>query len=287
MDPCSNLRNLLINNGISEKSLNDIETKIQKEIDLAFQSARNGNPPKPTFTAKRPLPIPKVEYEVKNDQRNLTMLEAMRETLRFQLKASNEIILLGQDIEDPKGDVFGLTRTLSTEFPKQVRNSALAENTILGVSTGLALAGKKPIAFMQFSDFLPVAFNHLISEIGAMYWRTNGQWDSPVNIIAIAGGYRPGLGPYHAQTFESICAHIPGIDVIMPSTAEDAAGLMNAISESNRPSIFLFPKSLINDRSRMTSSDINNHYVPIGKAKISRIGQDLTMVSWGQHHAIM
>ena len=281
LDPCSNLRNLLINNGISEKTLNDIETKIQKEIDLAFQLARNGNPPKPTFTAKRPLPIPKAEHEVKNDQRSLTMLAAMRETLRFQLKTSNEVILLGQDIEDPKGDVFGLTRTLSTEFPEQVRNSALAENTILGVSTGLALAGKKPIAFMQFSDFLPVAFNHLLSEIGAMYWRTNGQWNAPVNVIAIAGGYRPGLGPYHAQTFESICAHIPGIDVIMPSTAEDAAGLMNAISESNRPSIFLFPKSLINDRSRMTSSDINNHYVPIGKAKISRTGQDLTIVSWG------
>ena len=106
---------------------------------------------------------------------------------------------------------------LSSNFPKQVRNSALAENTILGVSTGLALAGKKPIAFMQFSDFLPVAYNHLLSEIGAMYWRSNGQWNAPVTVMAIAGGYRPGLGPYHAQTLESICAHIPGIDVFMPS----------------------------------------------------------------------
>ena len=101
------------------------------------------------------------------------MLEAMRESLRHQLKISHNTILLGQDIEDPKGDVFGLTRTLSSNFPKRVRNSALAENTILGVSTGLALAGKKPIAFMQFSDFLPVAYNHLLSEIGAMCWRSN------------------------------------------------------------------------------------------------------------------
>ena len=105
--------------------------------------------------------------------------------------------------------------------------------------------------------------------------------DAPVTVMAIAGGYRPGLGPYHAQTLESICAHILGIDVFMPSTAEDAAGLLNAISESNRPSLFLFPKSLINDRSRMTNSDISNHYVPIGKAKVSRVGQDLTIVSWG------
>ena len=281
LDPCANLRNVLIDNGVAIEVLNELEEKVQKQIDEAFKIARNGLPPKPTFTAKRPLDIQKPEHIFKNNQKDLTMLEAMRESLRHQLNISHNTILLGQDIEDPKGDVFGLTRTLSSNFPKRVRNSALAENTILGVSTGLALAGKKPIAFMQFSDFLPVAYNHLLSEIGAMYWRSNGQWNAPVTVMAIAGGYRPGLGPYHAQTLESICAHIPGIDVFMPSTAEDAAGLLNAISESNRPSLFLFPKSLINDRSRMTNSDISNHYVPIGKAKISRVGQDLTIVSWG------
>ena len=280
-DPCANLRNSLLEAGVNTNQLELIEADVQKKIDHAFNVARNGDTPEPKFSAKRALPAQKSEYTGASEKRDLTMLEAMREALKNQLKLNDETILLGQDIEDPKGDVFGLTRGLSTAFPNQVRNSALAENTILGVSTGLALTGKKPIAFMQFSDFLPVAYNHLISEIGAMFWRTNGQWESPVVVMAIAGAYRPGLGPYHAQTLESIVAHIPGIDVFMPSTAEDAAGLINAISESKRPSLFLFPKSLINDRSRTTSPDISNHYVPIGKAKTVRVGQDLTLLSWG------
>ena len=132
---------------------------------------------------------------------------------------------------------------MSKEFPRQVKNSPLAENTILGVATGWALTGRRPIAFMQFADFLPVAYNHLLSEIGAMYWRTNGDWEAPITLMAIAGAYRPGLGPYHAQTLESICAHIPGLDVFMPSNAADASGLLNAIETSGRPSLFLFPKT--------------------------------------------
>ena len=280
-DPCAKLRNFILENGLKNSELEEIETDVQKKIDQAFNVARSGEAPEPEFSAKRALPAQKSEYIGASEKRSLSMLEAMREALKNQLKFDDNTILLGQDIEDPKGDVFGLTRGLSTSFPKQVKNSALAENTILGVSTGLALSGKKPIAFMQFSDFLPVAFNHLISEIGAMFWRTNGQWDSPVIVMAIAGAYRPGLGPYHAQTLESICAHIPGLDVFMPSTAEDAAGLINSISESKRPSLFLFPKSLINDRSRTTSPDISNHYVPIGKARTVIVGQDLTLLSWG------
>ena len=209
------------------------------------------------------------------------MLEAMREALKNRLSNDPKTTLLGQDIEDPKGDVFGLTRGLSQTYPEQINNAPLAENTILGVSTGQALAGGNPVAFMQFADFLPVAYTHIISEIGPMYWRTNGQWECPVLIMSISGGYRPGLGPYHAQTMEAICAHAPGMDVFMPSTAADAAGLLNAIAESGRPSVFLFPKSLINDRSNTTSADIDQHYVPIGKARVARVGQDITLVSWG------
>jgi 2-oxoisovalerate dehydrogenase E1 component len=233
------------------------------------------------FDAKKPLPAPREEYAGTAEDRTLSMLEAMRETFKARLSKDPKTTLLGQDIEDPKGDVFGLTRGLSQAFPEQVNNAPLAENTILGVTTGQALAGGHPVAFMQFADFLPVAYSHIVSEIGAMYWRTNGQWESPVLIMSIAGAYRPGLGPYHAQTMESICAHVPGVDVFMPSTAADAAGLLNAIFESGRPSVFLFPKSLINDRSNTTSADVEKQYVPIGKARIARVGQDITLVSWG------
>ena len=280
-DPCAILRDYLLAQGHSEASLIKLEEEIQSDLTTAFQAARKSPAPKPAFTAKRALPAQRSEYLGAEISRDLSMLEAMRETLRHQLKTTSSTLLFGQDIEDPKGDVFGLTRGLSKEFPKQVRNSPLAENTILGVATGWALTGRRPIAFMQFADFLPVAYNHLLSEIGAMYWRTNGDWEAPITLIAIAGAYRPGLGPYHAQTLESICAHIPGLDVFMPSNAADASGLLNAIETSRRPSLFLFPKSLINDRSRTTSADISNHYVPIGKARVQRVGQELTLLSWG------
>ncbi len=280
-DPCAKLRGYMLAHGVPADALEAVEDEIKDAVDAAFHTARGGTTPKAELTAKKPLPEPRAEYLGTEDHRELSMLEAMREALKNRLANDSKSTLLGQDIEDPKGDVFGLTRGLSKQFPQQVSNAALAENTILGVSTGQALAGGHPVAFMQFADFMPVAYNHILSEIGAMYWRTNGRWEAPVLVMSISGGYRPGLGPYHAQTMESICAHVPGVDVFMPSTAADAAGLLNAIAESGRPSVFLFPKSLINDRSNTTSADIDKHYVPIGKARVARVGQDITLVSWG------
>ena len=280
-DPCANLRAQLLEQGMQEEELSALEDEVQSEIDAAFHSARTAPLPAPVFDAKRPLPAPKAEYTGDAKNATFSMLEAMREALRLRLERDPKTSLFGQDIEDPKGDVFGLTRGLSEAGSRRVRNAPLAENTILGVATGRALAGENPIACIQFADFIPVAYNHLTSEIGAMYWRTAGQWETPVLTLSISGGYRPGLGPYHAQTLESICAHIPGLDVFMPSTAGDAAGLLNAISESGRPALFLFPKSLINDRAYATSPDIEKQYVPIGKARIARTGSDLTLVGWG------
>jgi 2-oxoisovalerate dehydrogenase E1 component len=280
-DPCARLRADMLANGVAEDQIKPIEAEVKEAVDAAFHIARKGTTPKPELSAKKPLPEQRAEYRGTDEDRTLSMLEAMRETLKARLSNDKKTTLLGQDIEDPKGDVFGLTRGLSQTFPEQVHNAALAENTILGVSTGQALAGGRPVAFMQFADFLPVAYNHILSEIGAMHWRTNGQWETPVLMMSICGGYRPGLGPYHAQTMEAICAHVPGVDVFMPSTAADAAGLLNAIAESGRPSVFLFPKSLINDRTNTTSADVEKQYVPIGKARIVRTGQDITLVSWG------
>ncbi|MDF7798029.1 beta-ketoacyl-ACP synthase 3 [Pontiellaceae bacterium B1224] len=280
-DPCAKLRDYMLANGVDAAEVKAVEDDVKAKVDAAFHLSRTGTTPKAVLTAKKELPAPREEYLGTSNDRNLSMLEAMREALKNRLSNDRKTFLHGQDIEDPKGDVFGLTRGLSQTFPDQVNNAPLAENTILGVATGQALAGAKPVAFMQFADFMPVAYNHILSEIGAMYWRTNGQFETPVLIMSIAGGYRPGLGPYHAQTMESICAHVPGVDVFMPSTAADAAGLLNAIAESGRPSVFLFPKSLINDRANTTSADIDKQYVPIGKARVARVGQDITLVSWG------
>jgi len=278
-DPVLNLAEKLIGAGIPKDDLKAIEHEINHELDEAFTAARKAPNAKTELSAKKPLPPAKDEQRTDGDA--LTMIEAMRAALRARLDADKSVYMYGEDIEDPKGDVFGLTRGLGTDFPEQITNAPLSESTIVGTAIGQALTGKKPVACIQFADFMLPAFNQIASELGAMYWRTNGQWESPVIVMAICGAYRPGLGPYHAQTFDATFAHIPGLDVLMPSTAADAAGLLNASFDSGRPTVFLFPKNLINDRSVTCADDAAEQFVPIGKARVTRPGKDLTIVSWG------
>ena len=197
------------------------------------------------------------------------MKDAMREVLRHQMSANSDIVLVGEDIEDPKGDVFGVTKGLSTQYPGRVRNAPLSESTILGTSVGQALAGRRPVAFLQFADFLPLAYNQIATELGSMYWRTDGEWQAPVIVMIPCGAYRPGLGPFHSHSLESIAVHTPGIDVFMPSTAADAAGLLNAAFRSQRPTLFFYPKACLNDPEQTTPRDIENQFVPIGTAQKS------------------
>ncbi|MBM4152489.1 MAG: transketolase, partial [Kiritimatiellaceae bacterium] len=282
-DPILILAKTLIASGVPEAQLKEIEHSVNHELDAAFTEARKTSNAKVELSAKKPLPAKFIskESEHRTDGDALTLLESLRAVLRSRLEADPSVYLYGEDIQDPKGDVFGLTRGLSTAFPQQVINSPLSEATIVGAAIGQALAGKKPVACIQFADFMLPAFNQIASELGAMYWRTNGQWECPVILMTICGAYRPGLGPYHAQTFDATFAHIPGLDVLMPSTAPDAAGLLNAAFESGRPTVFLFPKNLINDRTVASSSNAAHQFVPIGKARITRSGKDLTIVSWG------
>src|SRR5260221_7455409 len=112
------------------------------------------------------------------------MLEDIPQVLRRRLAGDERLLLLGQDIENPKGDVFGVTRGLSKDFPGRVINSALSESTIIGMSIGRALAGQRPVALIQFADFLPLAFNQILCELGTIYWRTAGGWDCPLIIMA-------------------------------------------------------------------------------------------------------
>ena len=128
--------------------------------------------------------------------------------------------------------MFKVTLSLSTEFPGRVINSPLSETSIVGISIGKALAGKRPVAFIQFGDFFPLAYNQLYSEVASMYWRTGGKYEVPLILMVTCGGYRPGLGPFHAASMEATAAHIPGIDVILPSNAADAAGLLNNAFDS-------------------------------------------------------
>lgn len=284
-DPLVRYRRHLLASGVAKVQLDALDRQIKQEMDHLAAAALAGKEPAPVETAKMPLHVelthPARERGSQEGGRRLTMRDALRDVLHHHLLHDPAVFLLGEDIEDPKGDVFGVTRGLSTEFPERVRNAALTESTILGTTIGRALAGERPVAFIQFADFLPPALNQLMCELGTMHWRTDGEFSAPVILMIACGGYRPGLGPFHAQTHEALLAHIPGVDVFMPSTAADAAGMLNAAFQSGRPTVFLYPKALLNDPQQTTSTDIDEQFVPIGVSRKVRAGRDLTLVGWG------
>ncbi len=120
--------------------------------------------------------------------------------------------IFGEDIEDPKGGVFRLTQKLSTEFPKQVYNSPLAESTILGVACGLAAYGKRPVFELQFIDFIYPGFNQLVTNISTIRWRSYGHWKCPAVIYAPYGAYLPGGSLWHSQSNEACACSLSGSD---------------------------------------------------------------------------
>jgi 2-oxoisovalerate dehydrogenase E1 component len=283
-DPIARLREHLADGPEAAAEMAALDEEITAEVAQAACEALVAAEPTAVFTAKAELPEAlrrRSEYRGKADAAQLTMREALNHVLRAHLKADPRVFLYGQDIEDPKGDVFGVTRGLSRDYPDRVKNSPLAEATIVGSAIGRALAGQRPVAFLQFADFLPVAANQILSELGSMFWRTQGGWQCPVIVMITCGGYRPGLGPFHAQTLEALALHTPGVDVVMPSTAADAAGLLNAAFESPRPTLFFYPKSCLNLATESTSSDVQTQHVPLGRARMVRSGRDITFVSWG------
>lgn len=292
-DPIERLRVQLREAGVTEAHLKEIEAAVDREVRAGAERALvapnpesnlDARPPAATGVCPPPAPVGGISAASSPERGPLTMLEAMREVLRRHLAADPRVSLYGEDIEDPKGDVFGLTRGLTRAYPAQVRNSALTESTILGVSVGRGMAGGRPVAFIQFADFLPLAFNQIACELGTVYWRSQGGWRAPVIVLAPCGGYRPGLGPFHSQTFESVIAHMPGIDVVMPSNAADAAGLLNAAfanQETGRPTVFLYPKVCLNDPVQGAPAAALDELIQPGQARFVQHGNDLTLVVWG------
>jgi 2-oxoisovalerate dehydrogenase E1 component len=288
-DPLNTTYDFLLKNGFTDAGLLSVKKEVVASVRQALELAKNSPEPKAIFDAEKPLPheltknAPEYRGDFSKEEDRLTMLEAMREVFNYHLATNPKVCLLGEDIEDGKGDVFGITRGLSTKYGSRVKNSALSEATIVGLASGMALAGRLPVAFIQFADFMPVAYNQICSELATMYWRTAGGWQTPVIVFAASGAYRPGLGPFHSQTNEAAYAHIPGLDVYVPSNAADAAGMLNAAFKSGRPGIFLYPKKLLNNRaiSDTTTPDIDKQLVPIGRARIVRSGGDMTLLCWG------
>ena len=207
----------------------------------------------------------------------MTMVSSINQTFQKALENDPKIVFFGEDIEDPKGGVFGITKGLSEQFPRQVFNSPLAEATIMGVAIGMSAYGWRPVFELQFIDFISPGWNQIVANMSTLRWRTFGEWKCPLTIYAPYGAYLPGGSLWHSQSNEASLAHVPGIQVGIPSTPEDAAGMLWSAIHGNDPSFVLIPKHIF--RKQMDVSSVQP--LPFGKAKVMQEGSDVTMVTYG------
>ncbi|HTL78030.1 MAG TPA: thiamine pyrophosphate-dependent enzyme [Candidatus Babeliales bacterium] len=278
-DPLTCWKDRLIEEGvITQKDYADLDNEIKERVRREYAEAEKAEDPSPNeLLANVTKPPPKVEKEILPPGK-YRIGDTVNKTLRAGIEDDSQRILFGEDVEDPKGGVFRLTQKLSSEFPKQVFNSPLAESTILGVACGLAAYGKRPVFEMQFIDFIYPGFNQLVTNISTIRWRSFGNWKCPAVIYAPYGAYLPGGSLWHSQANESALAHYPGLNVVIPSTPADAAGLLWSAMHAEDPVIFLVPKHLLwaeHEYSKPIRA------VPLGKARNVHEGSDVTLVAWG------
>lgn len=209
---------------------------------------------------------------------NITLLQAINQALRDEMRRDDSVLLLGEDI-GKNGGVFRTTEGLFDEFgEKRVIDTPLAEAGIIGMSIGMALYGLKPVPEIQFMDFIYPAFDQIVSELAKMRYRSGGQLSVPMVIRSpYGGGIRGGL--YHSQSAEAYFAHTPGLKVVIPSNPYDAKGLLISAIRDEDPVIFLEPKRLY--RSLKGEVPDTEYTVPIGKAAITKEGTDVSVFAYG------
>ena len=208
----------------------------------------------------------------------MTMVQAIQDALRTALTEDDRVVLLGEDV-GLNGGVFRVTEGLQAEFGEaRVADTPLAENGIVGGAIGMALFGLRPIAEIQFIDFVYPAVDQIVSELAKMRWRSAGQYACPVIVRApYGGGIRGGL--YHSQSPEAYFCHTAGLRVVIPATPRDAKGLLLAALECEDPVIFLEPKRLY----RSVKEDVpgDRYTTPLGSARLAREGTDCTVIAYG------
>lgn len=212
----------------------------------------------------------------------ITLVEAIRQAMDEELARDPNTFIIGEDV-GIRGGVFRSTVGLFDKYGgERVIDSPLAELTIVGVGIGAALYGKRPICEIQFADFIFPALNQIVSEAAKMNYRSNGDWTVPMVIRAPYGGGIGG-GLYHSQSVEAFFTHVPGLKVVIPSNPYDAKGLLKAAVRDPNPVIFLEPKK----GYRLIKGEVPEDeeiIVPIGPAKVSREGTDLSVFAYGMMH---
>lgn len=284
-DPILRLERELIDGGIIPASApKEIRSEISDEVQRAADWAASQPEPKTegvvaNIFAQVPGASPETAPAYISSE-PVTMIDAINHGLREEMERNPKIVMWGEDIADPKGGVFGVTRGLRDRFGERVSNAPLAEASIAGVAGGMAIAGYKPIIELQFGDYIWPAAMQLRDEIPTVRWRSNGVWSCPLVLRVAVGGYIKG-GPWHSTCIESFFSHIPGWRVVFPSCAEDAKGLIKAAARSADPVVFLEHKGLYRKPQAKSPEPDADYVVPFGRGRIRLEGTDVTVVTWG------
>lgn len=278
-DPIRLFAEDLIQSGqLTQAHWEQLQRDVAELVDRDYQRAEKEPAPSATDKADHLFgPVTAAEQPPILSGQRSTMVSAINTTFRKALESDPRVIFFGEDIEDPKGGVFGLTKGLSVSFPKQVHNSPLAEATIMGMAVGMAAYGYRPVFELQFIDFIAPGWNQITTNMSTLRWRSFGKWKCPLVVYAPYGAYLPGGSLWHSQCNEGILAHVPGLRVAIPLTPEDAAGLFWTAMHAEDPCFILIPKHIFRKQCEVTKVEP----VPFGKARIVREGPDVTLVTWG------
>lgn len=289
-DPIVKLKALLLKSNILEKDLSILEKNIQEELDEMAKKAESEEGPKESsvsnflygesFISKKD----ESEFVALDENPNEKLREAITRTLSEEFSLNPNTFLWGQDCASKKkGGVFNLTKGLLEKFgPKRIFNAPIAEDFIVGTANGMSRYRKDiriVIEAAQFADYIWPAMEQIV-EMGHDYWRSNGQFCPNVVLRLASGGYITG-GLYHSQNVEAIMSHLPGIRVVYPSFAEDAAGLLRTAIRSEGPTFFLEPKYLYNRNEAKGPTYGPDFAIAFGKGKIRRLGKDLSIITYG------
>jgi 2-oxoisovalerate dehydrogenase E1 component beta subunit len=215
----------------------------------------------------------------------MTFIEAIRDTLAQEMRRDPDVIVLGEDV-GRKGGVFLVTDGLWAEFGgDRVIDTPLTESMIVGASIGAAVNGLRPVAEIQFADFIHPAFNQIVSEAARMRYRSNNAVGVPITIRAPYGGGVHGA-LYHSQSVEAFFTHVPGLKVVVPSTPHDARGLLRSAIRDEDPVLFFEHKKMYRSvRGEVPDGDF---VVPLGRARVTHPGSQVTVIAYGlmAHYAL-
>ncbi|MBN2174235.1 MAG: 2-oxoisovalerate dehydrogenase [Bacteroidales bacterium] len=288
-DPMFRFRKVLVAaKRFTEDELNGIDEEVKQEVSKAHKAAIKAPDPTPDSIFDHLMPEPYVSEKypegVHNEQGNKKkLITALNETLKAEFRNNPDTYIWGQDVAyKEKGGVFNVTKGMQQEFGQErVFNAPIAEDFIVGTANGMSRFNDKiriVIEGAEFADYFWPAMEQFV-EMTHEYWRTNGKFAPNVIIRLASGGYIGG-GLYHSQSTEAALSTFPGIRVVYPSFADDAAGLLRTSIRSKGPTLFIEPKALYND-PKGESPVPDDFEVPFGKARIRREGKDMSLITYG------